>query len=173
MFFSCGCRPKDLLRRDHSVPLLLRSLLETGRACFPLLRPNRINDFYPLNEISSLCLWWEELASASRAGLSDWPAFTSHCRYLIISSASSSCVWSALSEWTARATRLRTQTDWGALIQQPNNAASVSLGGNEMVPVSLYGPSWLIAFLPRLMFDAGASTSQRSTELQSFLSVAP
>lgn len=64
--------------------------------------------------------------------------FASDCRYLIVSSASSLLrLRRSLSEWTARAARLTTQTDWGTLIQQLNNAASVSLGGNEMVPVSL------------------------------------
>lgn len=133
-----------------------------------------MNDCYPLDGISSLCLRWEEPASASRAGLCDRPAFLLPTADIWLSRLPlPSCVWAALSEWTARAARLRTQTDWGSLIQRLNNAASVSLGGNEMVPVSLYGPSWLIAFLPRLMFDAGASTSQRSTEQLSFLSVAP
>lgn len=42
-----------------------------------------------------------------------------------------------------------------------------------MLPVSLYGPSWLIAFLPRLMFDGGEMASQRFTELYSSLSLAP
>lgn len=41
-----------------------------------------------------------------------------------------------------------------------------------MLPVSLYGPSWLIAFLPRLMFDGGEMASQRFTELHSSLSLA-
>lgn len=42
-----------------------------------------------------------------------------------------------------------------------------------MVPVSLHGPSWLIAFLPSLMFDGRVLVSQRLIELQSFLSLAP